>query len=217
MAVPAVGSQVGVESIRLALKTEGFYEGTLERLIQDVYYGNMGGEFIDIMANLIFGQLQDAYAQALLDNGLSELDMTDEMRAQVDAFVIEEGNHVDELYRDVVDARMDGEPIEPLLARASLWSNRWNDMYNAATTTIAALYGENLMWEYGDTEHCTTCLALNGIVAFASEWEQVDVHPQGPPNDRLECGGWKCQCSLTVTNQRRSPRAIDSIMGIVGG
>jgi hypothetical protein len=27
-------------------------------------------------------------------------------------------------------------------------------------------------------------------------------HPQGAPNDALECGGWRCDCSLEVTKEK---------------
>lgn len=48
---------------------------------------------------------------------------------------------------------------------------------------------------------------LNGIVAYAREWNEYGIHPQSPPNDLLECGGWRCQCRLVSTAKRVTPKA----------
>jgi hypothetical protein len=39
--------------------------------------------------------------------------------------------------------------------------------------------------------------------------------PQNAPNDSLECGGWKCDCSLTPTDARRTPGAYGKIEEII--
>lgn len=197
---------------RLEFKTVEFYLRQLQGLIRAVYNGILGGEFIDIMANLIQGQLTQAFQLAIDEAGA---EWNDELRAAVEEMILSEYTHVDQLYRDIVDARVDGTPIDPLLQRAQLWANRWNDAYNHAKQLIASMFGERMIWVYGDTDHCDTCLSLNGIVAFASEWEQLNVRPQNPPNPLLICGGWRCQCRLEVTTQRRSPKAFQTIMNIV--
>lgn len=195
-------------------KTVEYYLRTLQGLIRSVYNGMLGGEFIDIMANLIQGQLTQAFQQAVDESGV---DWLPEMRGQVVTMILSEYEHVDQLYRDIVDARVDKTPLEPLLMRAQLWANRWNDAYNTAKQMIAAHYGQRMMWVYGDTDHCVTCQSLNGIVAYAREWEQLQVRPQSPPNSLLQCGGWRCQCRLEVTERRRSPKAFETIMNIIMG
>ncbi len=195
-------------------KTVEYYLRTLQGLIRSVYNGMLGGEFIDIMANLIQGQLTQAFQQAIDESGL---DWLPEMRGQLQVMILNEYGYVDQLFRDIIDARIDQTSIEPLLQRAQLWANRWNDAYNIAKQMIAAHYGQRMMWIYGETEHCTTCQSLNGIVAYATEWESLNVRPQSPPNPVLQCGGWRCQCRLEVTDQRRSPKAFETIMNIVGG
>lgn len=202
----------GVDAGRdTSYKTYDYYLQTLRGLIRSVYNGDLGGGFIDIMANLIQGQLTQAFQQAIDESGL---DWTAELREAVEGMILSEYTHVDGFYRDIVDARVDGTPIDPLLQRAVMWANRWNDAYNYALQLIASIFGQKMMWIYGDADHCNTCLSLNGIVAFASEWEQLNVRPQSPPNGHLECGGWNCQCRLVVTDQRRSPKAFDRILNI---
>ena len=196
-------------------KTVEFFQRTVERLIASVYRADIQSEFIDIMANLISGQLRQAVEQAWKDEGgdgaipayLNELVMS----ATVRQFAF-----VDRLYADIVNARELELPLEPLTRRASLWAQRWTETYNEAITLIVGARGGNLVWRLGATkEHCSTCAALDGIVAAASEWEMLNVRPQAAPNPVLECGGWRCGCSLQPTTQRRSPNAVDTIMNIV--
>ena len=51
------------------VKTREFYLSTLVRLVRSVYQGYIGGEFIDIMVNLVQGQINQAYGQAWIDEG----------------------------------------------------------------------------------------------------------------------------------------------------
>ena len=67
--------------------------------------------------------------------------------------------------------------------------------------------------EMGATEeHCATCAALDGLVAYAVDWERSGVKPQNPPNGALECGGWRCDCSLVPTKERATNNAFDEIV-----
>lgn len=197
------------------IKTYDYFLSELSRMIRNVYNGNMGGDFIDIMANLISGQLTQAYTQAWKDEE-GEGELPDYLAQSLEAQILNQYDYVDGLYRDIVDARVDQTSLDALLARAPLWAERWNEAYNTAVLLITSENGGNLIWELGATEqHCPTCAGLNGIVARASEWEALNVKPQNAPNDLLECGGWRCDCSLTPTDKRRSPKAFDSIANIV--
>jgi hypothetical protein len=191
------------------VKTVEYFLRQIQGLVRAVYNNILGGEFIDIMADLISGQLTQAANQALQEANVT---MTDTIRAAVESAILSEYTHVDQYYRDIVDAKVDNTSIEPLLARAQMWANRWNDVYNMVKTMIAAEFGQKLEWVYGDADHCTTCQSLNGIVAYAAEWDMLNIHPQGAPNGALECGGWRCQCQLVVTEKRATPNALNLIM-----
>ena len=196
-------------------KSFDFFLSAIIGLVNGVYYGNIGGIFIDTMANLISGQLTDAYMRAWADDGhFSEL--PDYLQQQLEQTILNQYNFVDQFYRDIIDARVDGTPIEPLLFRAQMWANQWNSAYNEAMRLMAVHNGGKMIWRYGDADHCPTCRALHGIVAYATEWEAAGVHPQDPPNPLLKCGGWRCACSLLPTDKRRSPKALDTILNIVG-
>jgi hypothetical protein len=196
-------------------KTYDYFLRELERMITNVYRDQLGGEFIDIMASLIYGQLEQAYRQAWQDEE-GEGDLPDYLADSFESMYLNQFDFVDQFYRDIVDARIDETPIDPLLTRAHLWAHRYIEAYNEAVRLITLEGGGNMVWELGATEdHCSTCSALNGVVARASEWDALGVHPQGAPNDLIECGGWQCDCSLTPTDRRRSPKAYESIMNIV--
>ena len=198
-----------------AYKTYDYMQKVIEGLVSGVYNNLVGGQFVDSMANLISGQLTQAYQQAYIDEGFTGFTLPDYLASSLEMMILNQYDFVDQYFRDIVDARIDGAPIDPLLARASMWANRYNEAYNQAVALITKEMGGRLVWNYGEAEHCKTCLSLNGIVAFASEWDTLGVHPQGAPNSKLECGGWKCQCSLTPTTKRRSPNAYGRIEAIL--
>jgi len=185
-------------------KTYDYFLSTLERLIRSVYSGLLGGEFIDITANLIQGQIFQAYEQAWLDDG-NLLPMPSFLEQAATQAVLNQFSFVDQLYRDIVDARVDNTPLEPLIGRAPLWANRFTEAQSNANALIALEMGGKLVWRLGATEeHCGTCAALDGIVDYAVEWTGRNLHPQGAPNASLECGGWRCDCQLLPTTERRT-------------
>ncbi len=186
-------------------------------LIEAVYKGQIGGGFIDAMAALVSRQMTLAYQQAWDDegNGSDGEPMPDYLTQAADQAALDQFDFVDGLYQDIVDAKVDETGTDQFDSRVDLWANQYTSAYNDGVLKIISENGGKMEWQYGDTDHCPECEALNGIVAFASEWEELDVHPQQAPNDLLTCGGWRCGCSLVPTDQRRSPKAFNTIMNIV--
>lgn len=196
------------------IKSYDYFERHVEGLVRGVYNGYIGGEFIDTLLNLVQGQLTQAYEQAWKDDG-NELPLPDYLQASLDEMLNSEIDYIDGYYHDIVDARVDNTPIDPLLVRASMWANRYNDALNKANMEIAAQTGGKLVWRIGATEkHCETCAALDGIVAYATEWQASGLSPQNPPNTALECGGWQCDCSLEPTDERKTRGAVDRLQEI---
>jgi hypothetical protein len=85
-------------------KSVEYYLRTLQGLIRSVYNNMLGGEFIDIMANLIQGQLTQAFQQAIDE---SDVDWLPEMRGQLQVMILNEYGYVDQLFRDIINARID--------------------------------------------------------------------------------------------------------------
>lgn len=203
------------------IKTYEFYYNTLVRLVRSVYQGYIGGEFIDIMANLVQGQINQAYGQAWIDEGNGST-MPEYLTNAANAFILEQYNYVDQYYRDIVDAKIDGASLDPLLMRAEMWAGQWDTAYRDALLLIRTETGGNLMWRKGQTEQgCETCAQLDGLVMSARDWDELGLHPRGYPNPQLACEGGgpanNCDCELQPTDKRRSPNAREDAMNIVMG
>lgn len=205
-----------IYNVEWGYKTVEYFDRELSRMVNNVYDGNLSRqEFIDIMANLISGQLYQAFAQAWADEG-NEDEIPDYLNSAYEAMVLNQYDYVDGFAEEVSVAGVDQTPIEPLLARVSQWAGQWETAYREAVLLINTKNGEKLEWVKGQTEKgCGTCDRLNGIVAWASEWAELGVHPRGYPNKKLECEGGgpanNCDCDLVPTDKRRSPGAYGRI------
>jgi hypothetical protein len=206
--------------VPLELKTLEYYARTLKSLIRALYRNEISQfDFVTSMSNLVQEQLTRAWREGMRQNDLDpDTDMIDRWQQQLDTIILNEYMYVDQFAADIVAASMaDDTPSHDnwgaLLSRADMWANRYNETVNKA---VLATKEQKLIWVYGDTEHCETCLRLNGIVAFASEWELSGVRPQNAPNPYLDCGGWNCACSLVPTANRHTRNAWDAIMRAVG-
>jgi hypothetical protein len=217
--VPAVKAHLDRETLMAIYstpeyKTLEYFRSNIVRLVKSLYNGYIGGEFKGLMKSLINGQLIDAHVKAWQDEG-GDGDVPTYLRDHAEKMISDQQDFVEAYYKDIVNAKVDKTPIDPLLSRADLWATRYTEAYNDSVKLITEETGGRLVWQLGATEeHCATCAQLNGIVATAKEWITSGIKPQGAPNDLLECGGWKCDCSLTVTKKRRSPRALDTLINI---
>lgn len=195
-------------------KTVQTYFSALRSIVTAVHNGTMGYEFTNILYTIMVREIVQA-KQAAYDE--SDISILPEAEEYVSGVIQNEASYIEGYYLDIRAARMKGLPLEPFIQRAQVWANRWNDVYNAVKRLISAAYGEKMIWVYGDADHCSTCEQLNGIVAYAKEWQDLGVQPQSPPNGKLRCGGWRCQCQLAPTDQRKTRGAVAKISAIVGG
>lgn len=204
-------------------KTADQMQGRIENLVKALYKGTItAASFVDSMAALISRQITLAYREAWNDEGDGGK-IPDYLTSASDEAILAQFDFVDQYARDIVDARVDKTPIDPLLSRAALWANRYTENYNNAVALIALQNGGKLEWVEGDTEEkCDKCQALDGIVAYASEWMELGLQPQNAPNEHLKpsgdktgCSGWHCSCGLLSTDKRRTKNAMEKIRGII--
>lgn len=196
-------------------KTLDFFLRVLNTWVYDLWSGEVTqDQFIDRIADLIDQQLVRAWNEGMRENGLDPAtDMTDEWQEELQNIIADEYAFVDKFASDVVAGR--DKKVTQFQSRAALWSNRYKDVVNQAKL-ITASKGKKLEWIYDpEKEHCDSCRMLHGTVAFASEWQALNVRPQNPPNFALDCGGWKCGCELRPTDRRRTAKAFDVILNIV--
>ena len=197
------------------LKSIETYDRQLWSYALELYRTGDGGVFLDKFIEAIASQLTRAWNEGAREVGIDPKEMTDDDRAELKAIIDGEYDQVIKLAEAIMESRSGtlDEFRQKFRSRIDLWVNRYTDVIGRARVYFGGK--TRLKWTLGKTEeHCETCATLNGIVAFASEWEQAGIKPQSPPNGMLECGGWNCRCSLEVTDKRRSPNALETIMEI---
>lgn len=194
-------------------KTVDSYFRQLWKKIKQLYNKDITrGEFVDALADIVEQQITRAYREALKDEGLDPDLVKSQYADNVEEIITSEYSHIDTLSVDIKTASYLESGFEQFRVRAGMWANRYDDAYNRAKVDIALESGGRLMWVLGATEeHCESCAALNGIVAYAKDWDDAGVKPQQPPNAALECGGWQCDCKLEPTKKRRTPKAVERI------
>lgn len=180
-----------------AYKTEATYQRQAWRSIRELYNSEIDEfAFIDDFVGYIDNQFGRAWRAGARDVGINPNQFTDDDQSAFNAIVLAEREFILSLAEDIVNARMNNASIEQFRQRADMWANRYNDVVNQARVHFGGR--QYLEWVVGPTEHCETCATLNGIVATADEWAASGWRPQGR---ELECGGWRCQCSLVLTDK----------------
>jgi hypothetical protein len=81
-----------------------------------------------------------------------------------------------------------------IVRRAALWTDNIMTVGNMGYAAGSDKYGT---WKFGDTvDHCDTCQGLNGKRKKLSWFVDNGYIPQQRGSDKLECGGWQCQCVI---------------------
>lgn len=209
LCVAVTGDASGVDFT----KTVGTYFFTLRGLVLGVYTGEISeGDFKARAISLMTQQLNEAKNQAYENAGVEPYGPAETF---VENVIQSETHYLVNFYADIVDARQTQAGTDRLLQRCQLFANRYLDVYSGVLQIIYAAFGEKMVWILGDADHCSTCEALNGIVAYAKEWADLEVYTQRPPNSKLECGGWNCKCTLIPTTARKTRGAVGRILNAV--
>jgi hypothetical protein len=190
-------------------KTYYYYNRQIVSFVGQLFTDSISADdFITVFSTLIYNQLFAAWRDGMAANGLDpSKDFTQDMADKISPIADGEVSHLRGFAADIIAARPDG--ADEILARAGLWSNRYNDVLNMAKMETAPK-DKRYKWIYGDTEHCETCAMLNGKVATAAAWSASGYRPQSPPNPRLSCGGWRCRCKLVETEDKETEGGIPS-------
>lgn len=203
----AVAAQLvsAVKSVNEVLRD---WDGLLSRWVVDAANGNMSAVDVARAMRAALRRLApQAYDEGLREGGVRdpEAERDDEDDARIDAWLDNQLEHV----RDFAQAagelsKLKGD--ERTRARDAMLG-RVDDWVSA----LQALGGQGYMsarenmpctWQVGDTEHCPTCLKLNGRRRRLKWWLAQGYLPQESGSGTLECGGWNCQCRLVDDNGR---------------
>jgi hypothetical protein len=198
-------------------KTYDQYRSRLWGAMLRLYNGGRDANFVSGFVRSIDVQLTEAWNKGAADVDIAPDEQSKEDRDVLTAIIDNETKFIERIMGEIADDRDAGMTRDDFDkkygARVDLWANRYNETVNRAHVQLGSKV--RMEWVLGATEeHCETCAALNGIVAFGVEWEQARLHPQMPPNDLLECEGWRCDCKLEVTKKRRTARALDRLTQI---
>jgi hypothetical protein len=210
----------------IAAKTQEMFQRQLWSYALDFFRGDMSdAEFEQSFFDAISGQLTKAWNEGADEVGVLPEDYTDEDNAIIDGIIADEQSYVTNIGVDILDAiearevpgKITPEELNAFRsefgARIDMWANRYTDVNNQAKLHFGGK--EKLVWHLGATEkHCDSCSRLDGIVAYADEWNEAGIRPQSPPNSALICSGWNCDCSLDTTNERRTRDALGILMDI---
>ncbi len=200
-----------------AAKTYERYRARLWAAVQRLYDGGRDAAFMATFIRSIDVQLTEAWNKGGDDMGVAPDEMSPDDMGILEAIINNETEFINRLAGDIQAAVDDGIEKDAFdkrfSARVDLWANRYNETVNRAHMVFGSK--QRMEWVLGATEeHCATCPQLAGIVAFGHEWESSRFHPQMPPNNLLECGGWRCLCTLKPTKKRRTARALDRLTQI---
>jgi len=198
-------------------KTLEQYRSRLWGACVRLFNGGRDAAFEASFIRSIDKQLTEAWNEGADSIGVEPDEYTEADITIRDAIINNETEFINGLMNDIQAAKDDGMTREQFDkqfgARVDLWANRYNETVNRARMQMGSK--QRFVWRLGQTEeHCETCSKLNGIVAFGYEWDEARIHPQMPPNDALECAGWRCDCSLEPTTRRRTGRALDRLIEI---
>jgi hypothetical protein len=185
------------------VKTEGFMNRAIDKLVKDLYKGEISKDDFDgRMFELIDDQMRRAFNEGMRLNGLDPVeDMTDAWRQIYQDKTLSQVEFIDKFSSDILNNADQVAGYDKLLDRADMWSNQYPAMVNEAQL-ITAYPKDRYVWNLGATEeHCSTCASLDGVIHTAQEWLDLGYHPGSPPNDALECGGWRCDCSMEYTDE----------------
>lgn len=170
------------------------------------------GNFTTRMFGTIKFGLQAAFDQGASVVGVEPDDYEDADKQFIADIIAGEKSHVSGLL-DFLDglARSGIKNLSDADYRLEMWANRYPDVQGRAESHFGKR--RRLQWVLGDAEHCETCLALSGIVAWAQEWEVSGIQPK---SRKLACNGYHCACEFQETKRRRSPNALRRIFEIIG-
>jgi hypothetical protein len=192
---------------RQGIKTEPYMRHTIEKLVKDLYKENITKDVFDgRMFDLFDEQMRRAFNAGMRANGLDPaVHMTDAWRQIYQDKTLSQVEFIDKFSNDILSGRTSDTSLsamQPYLDRVDLWSNQYNNMVREAQL-ITAEPGTRFVWVLGATEqHCSTCASLDGVIHTAEAWQELGLHPGQPPNPMLECGGWRCDCRLEVTDEK---------------
>lgn len=142
--------------------------------------------------------LRFAWQDGSEECGIKPSEYTPEEKHALESAINSEMGYIDGFLTAIEEnSKEAGGKLEPLMGRADLWITRYLDIRHQAM--VMACANRPMVWRLGPTkDHCRDCLRYDGRVYRAKTWEKWGAMPQ---SRSLECGGYRCKCTLELTDE----------------
>lgn len=183
------------------------YRDELTNIVYDVFNGRSDAtDMRRAHKALLKSHAEPVYIEGMNEGGLKEEDFDEDDLAQIEEDVGDWlGKQIDEVNgfaKDTAAAAKDKDLRHAILDRLEMWVDSLRTLGDMGKAY--ALKSEKGEWRYGDTEHCDTCLKLNGKVHRVSWFLDRGYIPGENGSETLDCKGFKCQCGIySVKNGKR--------------
>lgn len=193
------------ERVWEVFRAAGGFDGirnTYWAIIYDAVYDYLvSNQPVTSFRNAMKRGMADAFVEAAelgYEDAGGELPLDEDTLAWLGGAQTEELGHIDDLFSRL-KAEWDGiDPISEAFARADGYAATLDSVYSQAQ--MWGNKNQMLEWVLGATEvHCETCAELSGNKHKASWYLSRDYIPR-KPGASMECGGYRCDCSLIDKN-----------------
>ena len=178
------------------------YRRSLRANVRALWSGAIDyAQFWDAMAATIQRRLPQAWYEGAAEAGILPAELTPAERQTLQNAIVVEMSYITKLSDAIIAGnKATGGKLVPLTIRVEMWANRYEELRVRARAMAAA--DMKVQWILGVVEeHCRTCLRLAGKVKRNSYWLRVGVLPRVAGAWYLECAGYRCDCTLTPTDQ----------------
>ena len=188
-----------LEPVELS-ESAGTYRSALRAVARGLWSGVIDyDQFWDNFSSAIRSGLTAAWNAGAKKGGIKPEELTLDEQTELQNIIFSQFGHIAKLASWIEqNNKASGSKLGAVLSRIELWVQAYPSTFDKAYAMAAG--DQKAKWIYGDTDHCSTCQTLHGKVKRMSFW-LTHVMPRNPPNSKLECKGFRCQCRLEPTNE----------------
>jgi hypothetical protein len=205
--------EVGVSAGPFEVKAGGTdnYRRMIRSAVRGLWSGTLSfDDFWSAMSSAINIGLTGAWHAGARECGIRPDELSQQERAMLAQRITYEHNWITG-YANAIESnsRAAKGKLAPLYSRAEIWIGRWDGVRSEARAMACA--DKKLKWVLGEADHCSSCLKLSGKIKRGSFWAERNIYPRIHDASYLECGGWKCQCSLVQTDEPLSKGPLPNL------
>lgn len=197
--VVADALQRAIKSVRGVL---GEYEVRFSEAVVAALNGQIDARELSArLRRAILRNAEDAYVEGMKEGGIEDAEeqLDDQDQETITSWIQSQMSYLPNFIESVmqVAALPRGQRTEQqraILQRVDYWVGALRDL--AGMGKASAQRNMMVTWRYGDTDHCDTCLRLNGQRHRLRWFVERGYIPQEKGSATLECGGWRCRCEL---------------------